>query len=451
MNRNVRPIAWLALAFACAPWAAQAQDLRLISRDYATQAPVFARLPPSISADGNYVAMTSSYALAAAPDTNLREDVFVYDIACERVERVSDGWGGVEGNNDAEEASISGDGRYVAFTSRASNLVPDDVNQAPDVFLFDRATRTLTRVSRPLRPEWPGAGSTSARISADGRFVVFASGSITLLPEGAQTSMGFNHIEIYLYEVATGQVEIVSRNHKGRKANGISFMPQISADGNRVAFRSSATDLSEDYVQPQRQWVHVRDRLLGRTEMVERAPDGTPSDMASDASYAFSGDGARVAFVSRATTLVHDGREGVYVFLRDLERNTIQRVALPSGDPPGVFAASALALSHTGRWVVFHSRATAAGEWRGLYRQDTQSGKTTLLTPGIDGGPENGDSLYPTISADGDRVSFRSYSSNLVSGPSSQSIYLSDRRLWQPSCVPPEAGGGGKEKARSRR
>lgn len=449
MRRTVLSAALLIVGLASGPWAAQAQGLRLLARDYATQSPALASVASDISDDGNYVALASKWALAAAPDTNWRDDVFVYDIACFRVERVSDGWGGVQGNDDSGDPSISADGRYVVFTSRASNLVPGDVNAAPDVFLFDRATRVLTRVSRPREPEPTGMGSVGGRISADGRYIAFTSASKALLAVWPQPTMGFNTTEIYVYEVATGRVEIVTRNHKGLMPNGRSFMPSISADGSRIAFRSLATDLSEENVPQYRSWLHLWDRGSGRIEMVERAPDGAPSDSVSPESFAFSGDGTHVAFVSSATNLVPGGQPGAYVYLRDIDRNTVQRIGLPSGAPTN-WTSDSLALSHTGRWVVFRSHADSSGGWHALYRRDTATGQTVMLTPGRDGMPESGRSIYPSISAEGDRVSFYSSSYNLAPG-GRDSIYLSDQRLWQPSCTPDDGEGGGKGKAASRR
>ncbi|MDF3063479.1 MAG: hypothetical protein K0S06_3588 [Microvirga sp.] len=125
---------------------------------------------PSISADGRYVAFYSSAANLVPDDTNGTADVFVYDRVADTTDRVSVASNADQGDNQSYDPSISADGRYIAFSSDASNLVPDDTNGTSDVFVFDRVTDTTERVSVGSNG---GQGSWQPSISADGRYVAF--------------------------------------------------------------------------------------------------------------------------------------------------------------------------------------------------------------------------------------------------------------------------------------
>lgn len=130
---------------------------------------------PSISADGRYVAYTSAATNLVAGDTNATLDVFVRDRTANTTTRVSVASSGAQGNGPSEQPSISEDGRYVAFTSFADNLVTRDTNSTYDVFVHDRLRRTTVRVS-VSSAETPGNDrSLRPAVSADGRYVAFES------------------------------------------------------------------------------------------------------------------------------------------------------------------------------------------------------------------------------------------------------------------------------------
>src|SRR5581483_2982226 len=136
---------------------------------------------PRLSADGRTVAFASAAANLVPGDTNGVTDAFVFDRAARTVERVSLGPGGVEGDHDSAAPAVSADGRFVAFASDATNLVPTDTNRRTDVFVRDRRLGTTSRVSLGPRAAEGDRPSTEPGISADGRYVSFVSAAGNLV------------------------------------------------------------------------------------------------------------------------------------------------------------------------------------------------------------------------------------------------------------------------------
>jgi Tol biopolymer transport system component len=163
----------------------------------------------------------------------VRSDVFVRDRVTGRTERVSVATGGTQGNGASDRPSISADGRFVAFDSNATNLVAGDTNGRLDVFVRDRVTGTTERLTQG------NSDSFSASISADGRSVAFESSATNLV---AGDTNGFR--DVFVFDRVTGATELVSVATDGTQGNGQSDRPSISADGRFVAFGSSATNSS---------------------------------------------------------------------------------------------------------------------------------------------------------------------------------------------------------------
>jgi|GEM_PF-1585857 len=193
---------------------------------------------PSISADGRYVAF-QSYASNLVPgDTNGTWDVFVHDRLTGQTTRVSVASDGTQGNGDSECPSISADGRYVAFASLASNLVPGDTNGTWDVFVHDRLTGQTTRVSVASGGAQGNSGSWCPSISADGRYVAFQSYASNLVPGDTN-----GVLDVFVHDRLTGQTTRVSVASDGTQGDSYSFGSSISADGRYVAFSSLASNL----------------------------------------------------------------------------------------------------------------------------------------------------------------------------------------------------------------
>src|SRR5919202_965372 len=193
---------------------------------------------PSISADGRFVAFTSLASNIVPGDTNNTYDIFVRDRLTNTTTRVSGDSAGNQGNNDSNSPSISADGRFVAFTSLASNIVPGDTNNTGDIFVRDTLTNTTTLVSVDSAGNQGDSQSYNPSFSADGRFVAFNSLASNLVP-------GDNYsFDIFVRDRITNTTTRVSVDSAGNhQRNSSSGSPSISADGRFVAFYSTSSNL----------------------------------------------------------------------------------------------------------------------------------------------------------------------------------------------------------------
>ena len=193
---------------------------------------------PAISADGRYVAFISSASNLVDGDTNGFADVFVRDRKTGTIERVSLADDGTQANASSALPEISADGRYVAFRSTASNLVPGDTNGFTDVFVYDREIGTIERVSVAADGTQGDNHSHASSISADGRYVSFASSDSNLVSGDTN-----NRRDVFVRDRQAGTTERVSVANNGMQGNDDSMSPSISADGRYVAFWSGASNL----------------------------------------------------------------------------------------------------------------------------------------------------------------------------------------------------------------
>jgi Tol biopolymer transport system component len=253
---------------------------------------------PAISADGRYVAF-DSIASNLVPGDLGGLDVFVHDRQTGATTRVSVDSAGGQAHGWSEAPAISADGRYVAFESDAFNLVLGDTNGADDVFVHDRLTGTTERVSVDSAGNQTGGGGDITAISADGRYVAFQSGASDLVP--ADT----NGRDVFVHDRQTGVTTRVSVDSAGNQSNGTSWVPAISADGRYVAFVSDASNLVPGDTNGF--WdVFVHDRGLGAVGgIVGLRPNRTvlsdhESDSASPAYIALAGAAAAAAITLTA-------------------------------------------------------------------------------------------------------------------------------------------------------
>src|SRR4051794_5328017 len=224
---------------------------------------------PSISAVGGFVAF-ESYATDLVPgDTNDQGDIFVRNRKTGTTKRISVGPNGVQGNGESAFPAISADGRFVAFWSSASNLVPGDTNGAGDIFVRDRKLDTTERVSVGPKGRQANDESFVPAISADGRFVAFISAASNLVPGDTNRAS-----DIFVRDRKLGTTERVSLSSDGLQGNSDSFWtPSLSANGRFVAFTSTATNLVPGDTNRQED-IFVRDRRLGTTELVSVSSRG---------------------------------------------------------------------------------------------------------------------------------------------------------------------------------
>jgi Tol biopolymer transport system component len=340
--------------------------------------------------------------------------------------------GGVQGNGDSDLGyALSQTGRFVAFSSGATNLVVDDTNGVYDIFLYDPLAPTpalqTTRVSVGLGASGVQANGDSLfpSISADGTQVAFESRAENLVGPAVPTN-AFS--DIFVRDRTLNNTEQVSVAVGGGPTDGDSNKPSISADGRFVVFFSAATNLvAGDTNGAADVFLFDRDDTLAPfTEIVSVATGGAQGDNNSVVfGQAVSDDGNRVAFESAATTLVAGDTNGAKdVFVRDRAAGTTTRVSVDDTGAQANGESRVSAISGNGRYVVFESDATnlAANDNNGvtdIFVRDLTAGTTTRVSVIDNGAQANGASFAlgsTTISDNGAIVVFESDATNLVTG-----------------------------------
>ena len=198
----------------------------------------------AVSADGQFVAFYSDGTNLVPGDTNGQPDAFIRDRASGAVELLNVSSDGQIGNHESAHPRPSGDGRYVTFHSLASNLVPGDSNERPDVFVRDRVLGTTERVSVCASDgSEANAGSGGQVITPDGRYVVFVTGASNLSPLDIQSDT----LDIYLHDRQTSETELVSLAQDGTRPYIFeSQNPSVSDDGRYIVFESRAQLVADD-------------------------------------------------------------------------------------------------------------------------------------------------------------------------------------------------------------
>ena len=374
-----------------------------------------ASFTPAISADGRWVAFASAASTLVAGDTNGAEDVFVYDRVSRATERVSLSSAGEQGNGDSYGPVVSADGRYVAYTSAASNLVAGDTNDELDVFVRDRLARTTVLVSTGPHGTLGDGPSVAPSISGDGRLVAFESDAANLV-EGDTNGTG----DVFVHDLVAGLTRRLSVEGHGSQTESPSFGAAISADGTSVAFESFSSRLVPDDTNGALD-VFVADVATGALSRMSLASDGT---QANDRSYSpsISADGRVVAFASFASNLVPGDTNGLLdVFVRRRDQGTTTRLSVGPGGVEGDGLSFAPVVSADGALVVFSSEASNlvpedSNRMRDVFVASTASGMVTRLSRGTGNKGGDGPSLGPVIDASGAIVAFASFATNLVPG-----------------------------------
>jgi archaellum component FlaF (FlaF/FlaG flagellin family) len=267
----------------------------------------------AISADGRWVAFESFATNLIFSDTNGRTDAFVRDRVNGVTERVSVDSSGMQANGDSYPTSLSAEGRYVAFWSQADNLVPGDTNKVADVFVRDRQNDTTERVSVDSTGAQSNGFSSIASITADGRYVAFDSEASNLVPGDTNA-----RVDVFVHDRLTGATERVSLSSSGAQGDEHSYIPCISADGRFVVLFSLATNLVPADTNDTGD-VFLHDRQTGTTERVSVATNGAQGNsLSSGSTTSVSVDGRFVTFDSAAPNLVAGDTNGLLdVFVRD--------------------------------------------------------------------------------------------------------------------------------------
>ena len=266
----------------------------------------------SISQDGRYVAFMSNASDLVEVDINQTWDIFLRDRKTGTTSLASKAYDGTQTNSQSEYPMVSANGRYIAFASDATNIVSTDSNGYRDVFEYDRVTGKTIRVSLATDGTQTDNGTQifALSISSDGKYVAFASLATTLVPDDTNEAW-----DIFVHDRDTGETTRVSVSNGGLQADQGSYGVSISADGRYVAFGSNATNLVSVDTNAVMD-VFVRDRQEGITRRISTASDGNqgnePSgftvvtENAIDFGYgpAITSDGSTVVYMSTATNLV---------------------------------------------------------------------------------------------------------------------------------------------------
>lgn len=355
-------------------------QIRLISQDnLGFEVSSFPSLIPSISKDGSIIAFTS-YAQFLPTYNNSPEANILYRSSNDAtsITQASVVTGGATGGNEVSHfASISGDGRYIAFRSNSTNLA-EDANLTEDIFRHDTQSRETILISKATAGDPGNNTSSNPSISYDGRFIVFESYATNFVP-GATGGIS----RIYIRDTQNNTTEIIS----GVSANSNSIKPDINSnsdsnssnyDGRFVVFQSQSTNLLPEDTDPE--WdIYLFDRQTSSLSLVSKSSSGVK--FYRSYSPSISGDGRYLAFFGKETLLTY---------------------------------------------------------FEQIYLHDTYTGETANISKPLSGENANNQSFFPSISSDGHYVAFSSTASDLVADDnnSRSDIFLAENPFWQPEATP---------------
>jgi Tol biopolymer transport system component len=382
---------------------------------------------PAISCDGRFVVFVFAGRLVAQ-DTNGQPDVYVRDRETDSVELISRAVdGGPADMGSKQEVDISDDGRFVVFASRATNIVVGDNNGRRDVFLYDRL-RATTRLVSHAKGRSANGTSYEPVISGDGRTVAFTSGAANLVAGDTNRRR-----DIFVWNRADSSISRVSVDSAGRQMYQWSRRAVLSTHGRFVSFASPARRLVANDTNGQPD-VFIHDLRTGTTRRIsvssgeQQAEDGPSWDAA------ISGNGRFVAFGSHASNLLHgDDNTFSGVFVRDRWRGTTRVVSVDSAgnvsDSGGSYSPD---ISADGRFIVFESSAQLTPDppyiLDDVFIHDRVTRSTRLVSVPVSPNDDpclgcSGGGASAKISADGRHITWWSHSDRLVEGEGDSVAY----------------------------
>jgi Tol biopolymer transport system component len=382
-----------------------------------------------ISADGRYVLFYSEATNIVPLGAIRASDLFVRDLQTGTTKMVSINAMGTASSGATRFGLISDSGRYVAFTSFANNIVTNDTNSSPDVFLRDLQTNTTRLVSINFAGTASGAlgGSEVLSISPDARFIVFSSHAQDLTPTPDGNGLG---TDIYVRDMLNNITVLASMNLAGTASgNGTSFGGSISDDGRYLVFTSEASNLIANDTSTRD--VFVRDLQAGTTTRVSTNAAGTTGGNGESSGGIIAAGGQFIVFATRATDLstLPDTNNLGDIFIYDLQtqsRTLITRnvagTAAGNGLEQGFFDHGVtFTISRDARFVSFMSQSgnlvtnDTNGNGDDVFLYDVTARTKSLVSINLAGNSGTiGGSFKPSISANGRFVAFESLANDLV-------------------------------------
>lgn len=373
---------------------------------------------PEISTSGRYVAFVSAANNLVAGDTNGFEDVFVRDLQTGTTVRASLADDESQGDNSSFAPAISADGRYVAFASAASNLVAGDSSGREDVFIRDLQAGTTQRVSVSASNGDLDTFAIDPTISGDGRYISFMTASANVLPAGQDTN---GVTDVFVRDMQNSTTVRASVADDESEGDFGSSDGEIAGGGRYVVFNSGASNLVSGDTNGVTD-VFVRDLQAGTTVRVSVSNTEHEADSSSGPA-SISDDGSIVAFASLATKLTSasDTNTKTDIFVRNIPAGTTSFVSRASSGAEANSFSAAPSISGDGRFVVFQSGADNLldGELDlnaqvDIFVRRLSDGNIRLATVNSAGAQSNKTSTAPVITRDGSIVAYRSLGTNLA-------------------------------------
>ena len=390
---------------------------------------------PSISGDGRLVAFTSGATNLDPADTDTIQDVYVKDLLTGEVSVVSTTGSGVKSNGASLEPHIAADGTKVTFYSSATNLDPLDSDTMLDIYVKDLASGDLVLASASATGAKGNGNSYGPMLSGDGTMVVFTSGATNLDPADTDSDA-----DVYVRNLLTGDLILASTSDTGEKSNDFSTATSIAADGTRVSFFSNATNLDPVDTDALAD-IYVKNLDTGDLMLASTSSTGEKGNADSYFDSRLSADGDSLVFDAYATNLHPEANGVLQVYLKDLITG---KLTLASSTTDGE-----VAISYT-----FHAQlsadeasvAFASWAWNldpsdtdartDIYVKDLVTGELTLASTNASGVKGDDDSDHPALTADGRSVVFESIADNLdpVDTDTLSDIYVKDLDPEAPTC-----------------
>jgi Tol biopolymer transport system component len=361
---------------------------------------------PVITPDGRFLAFESAASNLVPGDRNQGSDVFVYDSRRRKLVRASVASDGSELTGSSRHPALSADGRFVAFESNATNLEPADQGTDPDIYVHDLQTGATRLVSAGIEGAASNGQCLNPSISADGRYIAYEGFASNLVPDDTNGAS-----DSFVFDQVTGTTVRASVTYTGAQANFGGSLPSISGNGRFVSFSTQAYGMVPGYPYPGLNH-YVRDLVNQTTEQVSLRAGATETTGGGERSLApLSYDGRFVTFNTPAQLVPEDVDQSMDIYVRDRELAVTERASLSYRGQAAEFLVSQPSISDNGRYVGFRSSSPALVDapenydWH-LYVRDRERATTerVSLLPGT--GPNEAFTSWGLLSGDGLSVTF---------------------------------------------